>query len=84
MASAKVSLLYFAQARDAAGTEREDFVVRNPVTAGSLVLQAAKSHPGLLKLRHVIRVAVNQQVVAGKVVLRDGDEVALLPPIMGG
>jgi molybdopterin converting factor small subunit len=31
-----------------------------------------------------IRVAVNQQFAEPNVVLRDGDEVAFLPPISGG
>ncbi len=84
MGSAKVRLLYFAQARDAAGTDREDMVVKNPATTDSLVLGAAKAHPGLLKLTRAIRVAVNFQVLDGRVVLEDGDEVALLPPVMGG
>jgi molybdopterin converting factor subunit 1 len=84
VASAKVSLLYFAQAREIAGTEKEEIEVLSPVTVEKIVLSAAKSHPGLGKLRRVIRVAVNQQVVDGMVTLRDGDEVALLPPVMGG
>jgi molybdopterin converting factor subunit 1 len=84
MASAKVSLLYFAQAREIAGTEKEETKVPSPSTVEKIVLSAAKSHPGLRKLRQVIRVAVNQQVVDGVVDLRDGDEVALLPPVMGG
>ncbi len=84
MAPAKVSLLYFAQARDIAGTERERMLVTSPSTAKELVRQAAKSHPGLLTLERVIRVAVNQHVIDGNITLQDGDEVALLPPVMGG
>ena len=84
MPSAKVNMLYFAQARDLAGTEREDIVLTNPASTRTIVLRAAKSHPGLLTLERVIRVAVNHQVLDGTVVLEDGDEVALLPPVMGG
>lgn len=84
MALAKVNLLYFAQARDITGTEKEQVLVKSPVTVEKIILSAAKSHPGLAKLKKVIRVAVNQQVVDGAVALRDGDEVALLPPVMGG
>ncbi len=79
-----MSLLYFAQARDIAGTEVERMLVTSPSTAQKLVRQAAKAHPGLLKLERVIRVAVNQHVVDGDITLQDGDEVALLPPVMGG
>lgn len=31
-----------------------------------------------------IRIAVNQEFVSGTLVLRDGDEVAFMPPITGG
>ncbi len=84
MAPANVSLLYFAQARDITGTEMERMVVASPSTAQKLVRQAAKAHPGLLNLERVIRVAVNQEVVDGNITLQDGDEVAFLPPVMGG
>ncbi len=84
MALAKVSLLYFAQARDIAGTEMERIIVASPSSARKLVRQVAESHPGLLKLERVIRVAVNHNVLDGNITLQDGDEVALLPPVMGG
>ncbi|MCB9556493.1 MAG: MoaD/ThiS family protein [Deltaproteobacteria bacterium] len=35
-------------------------------------------------IKMVFRIAVNQQFVAGVQALRDGDEVALLPPMQGG
>lgn len=84
MASARVNLLYFAQARDIAGTERETMVVSTPTTGGRLAELAVRSHPKLGGLRKVIRVAVNEELVDGLIKLRDGDEVALLPPVMGG
>jgi molybdopterin synthase sulfur carrier subunit len=31
-----------------------------------------------------VRVAVNHDLAAGEIPLRDGDEVALLPPVTGG
>ena len=31
-----------------------------------------------------VRVAVNQEIVQGEVALKDGDEVAFLPPVTGG
>ncbi len=84
MASARVNLLYFAQARDIAGTERETMVVKTPTTGLRLAELAVRSHPKLSGLKKFIRVAVNEELVDGEVKLRDGDEVALLPPVMGG
>ncbi len=31
-----------------------------------------------------VTIAVNQEIVKGPVILRDGDEIAFLPPITGG
>jgi molybdopterin converting factor subunit 1 len=82
-----VEVLFFADLRESVGRERIE------VRAGS-----APSVSGLL--RHLgdllgaqasaaltaesVRVAVNQELISGDVVLAPGDEVAFLPPVTGG
>ncbi len=79
-----MSVLYFAQAREAAGTGEEAINLPRPATIEAVLSQALKEHPALLKMKSSIRVAVNFELVDGGTELRDGDEVALLPPVAGG
>jgi molybdopterin converting factor subunit 1 len=80
----KVRVLYFAQARQAAGTAEEEVPLPNPADLNRLLAEIWKLHPKLSRMRGNLRVAVNQQLVEGNKPLTDGDEVAFLPPVVGG
>lgn len=73
-----IQTLYFGPLRDALG--RSSDTLQLPI--GSTV-EALWAHlplpPGL-----PIAIAVNQNYADKKVVLQEGDEVALLPPVGGG
>jgi molybdopterin converting factor small subunit len=79
---AAVILLLFAEARVAAGTGREDAV------AGSVgeLLAAARARYGerFAAVLERAQVWVNGEPASVEVQLRDGDEVAILPPVSGG
>jgi molybdopterin synthase catalytic subunit len=77
-------VLYFAGARDAAGTPREALSLRTPVTAGGLLDVVVAAHPVLGEIKASLRVSVNREVVSSGELLKDGDEVGILPPIAGG
>lgn len=49
-----------------------------------LFAQYAARFPSILKMRASIVLAVNQQFALDNPELRDGDEVAFLPPVSGG
>ena len=78
----QVQVRLFASYREAAGTNRLDTSLPAGARVGDLLdllaerLPALKRAPGL--------VAVNHTYVQPDVVLRDGDEVALIPPVSGG
>lgn len=78
----KVTLLYFASLRDAAGCAQEEVAgdARDPRT---LYAEAATRHGFKMPLERV-RVAVNGAFAAQDCTLKDGDEVAFLPPVSGG
>lgn len=75
-------LLYFASLRDAAGCAQENIAsdARDP---RALYVEAAARHGFRMPLERV-RVAVNGAFAAQDCMLRDGDEVAFLPPVSGG
>jgi MoaE-MoaD fusion protein len=78
-----IDVLYFAGARDAAGTARET-LARAPATVGGLRLALATAHPRLARVLSRCRIAVDQEFAPDEAPLRDGAEVAIVPPVSGG
>ena len=77
-----VTVLYFAAARDAAGASRETLDPA-PATVGDL-RQVLARRPGLVPVLARSRVAVDGEFAGDEVRLRDGAEVAIIPPVAGG
>lgn len=78
-----VHVLYFAGARDAAGTARETLATRF-ATVAELRRALAEAHPRLGPILERCRIAVDQEFAEDGTPLRDGAEVAVVPPVAGG
>lgn len=85
MAGMLIEVKLFAGLREAAGATEVEVELDDGANATGL-LDELKRRPGLgPKLTDMpVRVAVNRAYVDGEAKLRDGDEVALVPPISGG
>ncbi len=80
----KVTLLYFAAARDRVGRSSETLYLLAGATAGDALEAACVGHPELRPLASKLRLAVDQTFCPPTLALRDGCEVALIPPVSGG
>jgi len=80
----RVKVLYFGQARDAAGTEAEFLSLPTLASVRALVSESTKAHGRLKGLSGSMRIAVNEEIAGEGQRLKDGDVVALLPPVAGG
>jgi molybdopterin converting factor subunit 1 len=78
-----VHVLYFAGARERAGTARET-LERVPATVAELRNALAEAHPGLGRILPRCRIAVDEEFAADDAPLRDGAEIAIVPPVSGG
>ncbi|CAN5464830.1 molybdopterin converting factor subunit 1 [soil metagenome] len=80
----RVNVLYFAILKDVFGRDREAVELATEATVQSLLdgLRGRAAAAG--GIWESMAVAVNQEYATADVVLRDGDEVALLPPVSGG
>ena len=78
----RVRVLYFGVLKDVVGQSS----TMMEVAEGSSVAELLAVHRGLAKasLWDSIAVAVNQEYARVGDLLKDGDEVALLPPVSGG
>lgn len=79
---AAVVLLFFASAREAAGRSRDEVTAE---TVGEAIEQARVRYgEPFASVLERARVWVNGEPAAPEQPLRDGDEVAVLPPVSGG
>lgn len=78
-----VTVLYFAAARERAGTDREELdLAGKPVR--DVLEMLRELHPELERVLPQCRVAVNQAFTDGDAVVPEGAELALIPPVAGG
>ena len=74
-----IRLRTFARYRERLGFAELDLALPEPPTLAALL-----ADPRLAGLPAAALVAVNQAFVSREAALRDGDEVALMPPVSGG
>lgn len=74
----------FASYREIVGARQLPWTLREGATLGQLVDAVLAAHPGLQGHRETMFLAVNRAYAQSDTVLRNGDEVALLPPVSGG
>jgi len=77
-----VRVLLFGSVREALGVKDLDVELDAGATVGDLRARLAERHA--LFARHRLLAAVNQETAPETAGLRDGDEVAFLPPVSGG
>ena len=79
-----IEVLFFAAARDAAGRSKAMLTLLAGTTAGSALGLLLEQQPALRTLQGSLRLAVNEEFVDAGRVLREGDRLALIPPVSGG
>ena len=79
-----VTVRLFAGYRERAGKGRLSLSLPAEATVGALAAEVARRHPGLTDEPDALVVAVNDEYRDHDFKLRDGDEVALIPPVSGG
>ncbi|MFO1305570.1 MAG: MoaD/ThiS family protein [Burkholderiales bacterium] len=82
-----LQLVYLARLREAFGRSGERLTLPSGATvAGLLDALRARGEPWSRELApgRAFRVAVNHDIASAGASLRDGDEVAILPPVTGG
>jgi molybdopterin synthase catalytic subunit len=79
-----VRSLFFAQYRDFAGADELPVELADGSSVADLVAHLRAGANGLSKLPASPVVAVNMDYAPHTTALRDGDEVAFIPPVAGG
>ena len=79
-----VSVLFFGMAHDLTGVAQQQVEIPEGGCLGDLWEKCVVSYPRLMEIAGSMVIAVNQEVFDSSHPLRDGDEVAFLPPVSGG
>jgi len=80
----RVTLLYFAAARERAGCSSETLQLDPGATLADALAAACAAHPALAGIANKLRLALDREFAAVSAPLREGAEVALIPPVSGG
>jgi molybdopterin synthase catalytic subunit len=80
----KIAVRYFAHLRERLRRESDSIELADGSTVGDLLLLLGEREPLVATSRRSLQVAVNMEFMPAKTQLKDGDEVALIPPVAGG
>jgi molybdopterin converting factor subunit 1 len=79
----EIRIRLFAGLRDAAGTGNLAVVVADDARVADAV-EALQHQIPAIKLPNGVAFALNQSYVTASAILRENDELALIPPVSGG
>lgn len=80
----QVEILFFGLLKELAGQARESLSLSEGATLGDVLSHYEKRIPRLKGLVSSIAMSVNQEYAGPEWKLKQGDEIALLPPVSGG
>lgn len=80
----QVTVKFFATYREVVGSKESTVRLADRATVGDLLEAVFARHPRLKGFEGAMLVAVNHEFANPSARLRDGDEVALMPPVSGG
>ncbi len=83
-AQVSVRVLFFGAARDAARSNQIEITLDAPATVGSAFRTLVEKYSGLERFGRSLLFAVNQEYATRETEIKDGDEVAVFPPVSGG
>jgi molybdopterin converting factor subunit 1 len=80
----RINVLYFGVLKEIFGRQREEMDLDEPATVEEVLEECRVRGVASAELMAALAVAVNQEYARAETPLKEGDEVALLPPVSGG
>jgi len=84
MTIVRVKVLFFGMLKDIVGRSEDRIEVADGAPVGSVFTRYAHDFPRLADLESSIVLACNHEFCDRSVAIREGDEIAFLPPVSGG
>lgn len=80
----RIRVLLFGQLKDIVGRQEETLDLQPGANLSAVVSRYGERFPRFQALAGSIACSLNQEYATASAILRDGDEVGLLPPVSGG
>jgi molybdopterin converting factor subunit 1 len=80
----RVKVLLFGQLKDIVGRPEESLELEPGARLAGVLSHYAERYPRFQGLTKSIACSINQEYAQGSAILKEGDEVGLLPPVSGG
>ena len=80
----RVRVLLFGQLKDIVGRQEDSLDLQPGASLSAVMAHYAERYPKFQGLNSSIACSINQEYAQGSAVLKEGDEVGLLPPVSGG
>jgi molybdopterin converting factor subunit 1 len=80
----KITVFLFGACRETAGVDEFELELASPANAASAWTEVKRSYPALERFERSALVAVNEEHARMEQPLRDGDTLAIFPPVSGG
>ena len=84
LSTMRVQVLFFGQLKDLTGRSSETLPLADRATLRDVLRHYSDKFPAIQKLSPSLALSINREYAPQDAPLRDGDEVALLPPVSGG
>ena len=82
--SMRVRVLLFGQLKDIVGRQEESLDLESGARLSAVMSHYSGRYPKFQGLNNSIACSINQEYAQGSAILKEGDEVGLLPPVSGG
>jgi molybdopterin converting factor subunit 1 len=79
----KITILFFGISADLIGKTEQELVFENSITVGAFILILKEKFPQLKNINSYA-IAVNEIYAENAFILKEGDVVAIIPPVSGG
>jgi molybdopterin synthase catalytic subunit len=79
-----VRVLFFGSARDLTGHTEISLTLPGSINAAQAFAEVLQSYPELQRFGRSLLFAVNQEYAPRELMIKDGDELAVFPPVSGG
>ncbi len=80
----KIKVLYFSSIKDKLKKNQETIELEQSISLADLISNLKQKYPEISKNLDNVMVAVNEEYVDKDYSLKEGDVVALIPPVSGG
>jgi len=80
----QITVMYLGGSRSQTGTKSETLELDDESPVSHAIEQITRAHPALVPYLSSVRWAVNFEFATPHTTLREGDELALIPPVQGG